>query len=70
MKKFYIDEREVDGVEKFLDEFADNLFAYTDYITQISSVKLDLIFEEMSNLLQVIEDGGEYGFNGNTYKVK
>ena len=70
MKKFYIDEKEIDTVGEFLDIFADNLFAYTDYITEISGVKLDIIFEEMSNLLQVIEDGGKYGFNGITYKVE
>ena len=70
MKKFYIDEEEIDTVGEFLDIFADNLFAYTDYITEISGVKLDIIFEEMSNLLQVIEDGGKYGFNGITYKVE
>ena len=70
MKKFYIDEREIETVEEFLGEFTENLFAYTDYVTELLGVKLDLISEELSNLIQVIRDGGEYRFNQTDYKVE
>lgn len=70
MKKFYINNREVETVEKFLGEFTENLFSYTDYITELLDVKLDIISEELSSLIQVIIDGGEYRFNGMGYKVE
>lgn len=70
MKKFYINEKEVKTVEKFLDEFAKNLFNYTEYITELLGVKLDLISEELSNLIELVRDGGEYELNGVNYKVK
>jgi len=71
MRKFYINDREVETVEKFLSEFTKNLFSYTDYITEFLNVKLTIISEELSNLIQVIIDGsGEYRFDGIDYKVE
>ena len=71
MRKFYINDREVETVEKFLSEFTKSLFSYTDYITEFLNVKLTIISEELSNLIQVIIDGsGEYRFDGIDYKVE
>jgi len=70
MKKFYINSREVETVEKFLGEFTENLFSYTDYITELLDVKLNIVSEELSSLIQVIIDGGEYKFDGINYKVE
>ena len=70
MKKFYINSREVETVEEFLGEFTENLLSYTDYITELLDVKLDLISQELSNFIQLITDGGEYRFNRIDYKVE
>ena len=71
MRKFYINNREVETVEKFLSEFTKSLFSYTDYITEFLNVKLTIISEELSNLIQVIIDGsGEYRFDGIDYRVE
>lgn len=71
MRKFYINDREVETVEKFLSEFTKSLFSYTDYITEFLNVKLTIISEELSNLIQIIIDGGgEYRFDGIDYKVE
>ena len=68
--KFYINDREVETVEEFLGEFTENLLSYTDYITELLGVKLDLISQELSNFIQLIAEGGEYELNGVNYKVK
>lgn len=68
--KFYINDREVETVEEFLGEFTENLFYYTNYLTELLGVKLDLISQELSNFIQLIEEGGEYELNGVNYKVK
>lgn len=68
--KFYINDTEVETVEKFLGEFTENLLSYTDYITELLGVKLDLISQELSNFIQLITEGGEYRFDGIDYKVK
>lgn len=70
MKKFYINVREVETLEEFLGDFIKELLDYTDYITELTDLKLDIISEELSNMIQVIRDGGEYVFNRINYKVE
>lgn len=70
MKKFYINDREVETLEEFLGDFIKELLDYTDYITELTDLKLDIISEELSNMIQVIRDGGEYVFNRINYKVE
>lgn len=70
MKKFYINEREVKTLEEFLGDFIKELLDYTDYITELTDLKLDIISEEMSDMIEIIRDGGERGFNKTIYKVE
>ena len=70
MKKFYMNEREVETLEELLGHFIKEILDYTEYITELTDLKLDIISEELSDMIEIIRDGGERGFNKTIYRVE